>query len=66
MGFTIPIFDSEIFLGEVVSVYVNEDCLTEQKPDSIKINPMIMLNSSYCDLGKEVGNLFKSGLELKK
>ena len=63
---TIPMFDFEMFLGEIVAVYVNEDCLTEQKPDPIKINPIIMMNTSYCDLGKEVGNLFKSGLDLKK
>ena len=55
-----------MFLGEIVAVYVNEQCLTEQKPDPIKINPMIMMNSSYCDLGQEVGTLFKSGLELIK
>jgi len=24
---------SEVFLGEIVAVYVNEDCLTDQKPD---------------------------------
>ena len=61
---TIPIFDFEMFLGEIVAVYVNEQCLTEQTPDPIKVNPMIMMTSSYCDLGKEVGGLFKAGLEL--
>lgn len=61
---TIPMFDFEMFLGEIVAVYVNEECLTEEKPDPIKINPMLMMNSSYCDLGQEVGRTFKSGLEL--
>ncbi len=61
---TIPIFDFEMFLGEIVAVYVNEDCLTDQRPDPIKVNPMIMMNKSYCDLGQEVGALFKEGLEL--
>lgn len=61
---TIPIFDFEMFLGEIVAVYVNEQCLTNQKPDPIKINPLIMMNSSYYDLGVEVGPLFKSGSEL--
>lgn len=61
---TIPIFDFEMFLGEIVAVYVNEQCLTNQKPDPIKINPLIMMNSSYYDFGVEVGPLFKSGLEL--
>jgi len=63
---TIPVFDFEMFLGEIVAVYVNEQCLTNQKPDPIKINPMIMMNTGYYDLGQEVGTLFKSGLELLK
>ena len=53
-------------MGIQHDVYVNEDCLTEQKPYPIKINPLIMMTSSYCDLGGEVGNLFKSGLDLLK
>ena len=61
---TIPIFDFEMFLGEIVAVYVNEQCLTDEKPDPIKINPMIMMNNSYCNLGQEAGNLFNAGLDL--
>ncbi|KNF09081.1 hypothetical protein CLPU_4c01270 [Gottschalkia purinilytica] len=60
----IPIFDFEMFLGEIVAVYVNEQCMTEQKLDPIKINPMIMMESSYCDLDQSIGTIFKSGLEL--
>ena len=43
---------------------MNEQCLTDGKPDPIKINPIIMMTSSYNNLGQEVGGLFKAGLEL--
>lgn len=62
----IPIDDFEMFLGEIVSVYVNEECLTEGKPDPLKINPMIMMGASYYDLNQLVGNAFKSGLKISE
>lgn len=57
---TIPIYDFEMFLGEIVGVYVNEQCLTNGRPDPIKINPMILLDTNYCDLGQVVGTVFKA------
>ncbi|SHI28073.1 flavin reductase family protein [Desulfosporosinus lacus] len=61
---TIPIFDFEMFLGEIVAVYGNEQCLTNGKPDPIKINPIIMMDSYYCDLNQAVGNVFTAGRTL--
>ena len=51
----------EVFFGEIVSTYLNEQCMTEGKPDSKKINPMVMMGSNYFDLGQIVGTVFKSG-----
>ena len=58
---TIPIFDFEMFLGEIVAVYANEHCLTEGRPDPLKINPIIMMDTNYCDLNHVIGSLFKVG-----
>jgi len=57
---TIPIYDFEMFLGEIVAVYANEQCLTDGRPDPLKINPMIMMDTSYCDLNQIVGTIFQS------
>lgn len=62
---TIPVFDFQMFLGEIESVYVNEECMTDDKPDPLKINPLIMMGLNYYDLGQEAGALFKTGLEVK-
>lgn len=58
---TIPIFDFEMFLGEIVAVYVNEQCLTNGKPDPLKINPLILMDTNYCDLKQVVGTPLKTG-----
>jgi flavin reductase (DIM6/NTAB) family NADH-FMN oxidoreductase RutF len=58
---TSPIFDFEMFFGEIVSVYANEQSLTDGKPDPLKINPMIIMGSSYWNFGQAVGNAFKEG-----
>lgn len=57
----IPIFDFEMFLGEIVAVYANQQCLTNGKPDPLKVNPMILMGNSYCDLGQIIGTVFKEG-----
>lgn len=63
---TIPIFDFEMFLGEIVAVYANEQCLKDGRPNPIEINPIIMMNTDYCDLNQVVGTLFKDGKSMIK
>lgn len=62
---SIQMFGFEMFFGEIVAVYANEQCLTEGKLDPLKVNPMLMMGESYYELGQVVGNLFKDGVELK-
>ncbi|MDF2845228.1 MAG: hypothetical protein K0R00_3654 [Herbinix sp.] len=57
---TIPIFDFTMFLGEIVSVYAKEDCLVNNKPDALKVNPIILMDSGYFDLKDRVGSVFKA------
>lgn len=57
---TIPIFDFTMFIGEVVAVYANEDCLENEKPNALKVKPTIMMGSGYFDLKDRVGSLFQT------
>lgn len=59
---TIPIFDFEMFLGEIVAAYVNEQCTTEGKPDPLKINPLILMGPNYCNLNQVVSGAFKADI----
>ncbi|MDQ7093679.1 flavin reductase family protein [Desulfosporosinus sp. PR] len=56
---TIPIFDFTMFIGEIVSVYANEDCLENGKPNALKVNPIILMDSGYFDLKDRIGSVFK-------
>jgi len=53
-----------MFFGDIVSVYVNEDCIIDGKPNPIKINPIIMMGMCYCNLDQIIGNPFAEGNKL--
>jgi Conserved protein/domain typically associated with flavoprotein oxygenases, DIM6/NTAB family len=57
---TIPIFDFTMFLGEITAVYANEECLTNDKPDAIKVKPTVLMDTGYFDLNSRVGTIFSS------
>lgn len=57
---TIPIFDFTMFLGEIVAVYANEDCLDNDRPDALKIKPIVMMDAAYFNLNEKLGSVFKA------
>ena len=50
-----------MFFGEMVAAYANENCLSDGKPDPIKIDPIIMMGFSYCNLKELIGHPFAEG-----
>ena len=50
-----------MFFGDIVAAYANEDCIEGEKPDPVKIDPVIMLGASYCRLGGVIGRPFTEG-----
>ena len=52
-----------LFVGEIVETYLNEDCLSDGKPDTSKINPLIYSTGTqqYHRLGEAVGKAFSMG-----
>jgi flavin reductase (DIM6/NTAB) family NADH-FMN oxidoreductase RutF len=57
---------NEIFIGEIVETYVNKECLTNDRPDIKKINPLLLGGGGYWELGNRVGNAFADGKALIK
>jgi flavin reductase (DIM6/NTAB) family NADH-FMN oxidoreductase RutF len=53
-----------MFFGEIIAVYLNEDCVTDEKPDPIKIDPIIMMGFTYCSLKNIIGRPFSEGKKL--
>lgn len=61
---TIQLQNMEIFIAEVEETYVSEECLTEGKPDTGKINPLIYaMDNQYWELGNAVEKGFSEGKE---
>lgn len=57
---TIPIFDFTMFLGEIVAVYANEDCIDNNRPDALKVNPIVLMDTGYFNLNSRIGSIFKA------
>ncbi len=58
---TQPIYGFDVFFGEIVSTYVNENCLTGDVPDPLKISPILAMGRSYYRLGQAIGTVFQEG-----
>ena len=58
-------FDFEMFLGKIVAMYISPDCLTNGKPDPVKIHPLILMCTSYLASGAAVGRIYDEGKKLK-
>jgi flavin reductase (DIM6/NTAB) family NADH-FMN oxidoreductase RutF len=65
---TVELPAEELFIGEIIETYVNEDCLTDGKPDLKKLDPFIlsMPDKKYLGLGKEVGPAWEMGKKFIK
>lgn len=53
-----------LFLGDILAAFIDENCFTEGKPDPLKIDPLIMIGQTYCNLKDVVGQPFLEGKKL--
>ena len=65
---TVDLPAEELFIGEIITAYCDERCLTEGIPDLNKINPfvLIMPDKKYRRLGQDVGAAWEIGKNLIK
>jgi flavin reductase (DIM6/NTAB) family NADH-FMN oxidoreductase RutF len=65
---TVEIGNNLIFLGEVVSMYANEEVMSEDSPDIKAIDPLVLLGSVYHSwkFGREIAGAYRIGKKLKK
>jgi flavin reductase (DIM6/NTAB) family NADH-FMN oxidoreductase RutF len=55
-----------LVIGTVAEVYISEDCLTDGKPDVLKVKPFTFFPPHYRAIGVPVAATFKSGREIKE
>lgn len=54
-----------MFFGDIVAAFINDDCMSQGKPDPIKIDPIIMMGFSYCSIERVIGQPFFEGKKLQ-
>ena len=59
---------NDLFIGEIVAAYADEDCLTDGRPDILKINPLVltMPDNNYWTVGAHAGRAWDAGKKLKE
>ncbi|MGF7119306.1 flavin reductase family protein [Methanobacterium oryzae] len=59
---------NDLFIGEIVATYTEEQYLTDGKPDIKKINPAVltMPDNNYWNIGENIGKAWNIGKNLKK
>jgi flavin reductase (DIM6/NTAB) family NADH-FMN oxidoreductase RutF len=59
---------NNLFIGEIMAAYADEDCLTAGKPDILKINPLLltMPDNNYWTVGEPAGQAWSAGKKLKE
>ncbi len=55
-----------LVIGEVAEIHANMSCITDEKPDIKKINPIVYAQSAYFGVGNEVGKAFSVGKKYRK
>jgi len=58
---------NDLFIGEIVAAHADEDCLTDGRPDIVKINPLVltMPDNNYWTVGPQAGRAWGAGKKLK-
>jgi flavin reductase (DIM6/NTAB) family NADH-FMN oxidoreductase RutF len=54
-----------LVIGTVAEVYATEACLTDGKPDVLKVKPFTFFPPHYRAIGVPIADTFKSGREIK-
>jgi len=63
---TVDLPTQEVFIGEIIETFVNEECCEGGKPVVKKVNPILLTDGGYWELGARVGNAFTDGKALIK
>jgi flavin reductase (DIM6/NTAB) family NADH-FMN oxidoreductase RutF len=67
LSHTLELLHGEVFIGEIAGVYIEDRCLTDNKPDTRKIDPLLYEGSlaNYWKVGEHVAKTFVMGKDYK-
>lgn len=63
---TIDLPKNEVFVGEVIEIMANEDCVLKNIAGIKNVDPLLLGDWAYWKLGKKCGKAFQEGKKLAK
>ncbi|MFA6226492.1 MAG: flavin reductase family protein [Methanoregula sp.] len=55
-----------LYIGEVVEIYADKACVTDGKPDTAKLDPVVYAQATYWHVGKQIDKAFSAGKKYQK
>jgi flavin reductase (DIM6/NTAB) family NADH-FMN oxidoreductase RutF len=55
-----------LYIGEVVEVHADKTCITDGRPDTTKVDPVVYAQSAYWQVGTQAAKAFFAGKDYKK
>ncbi len=62
---TVDCGSHRLYIGEVVEIHADRNCLADGKPDTAKIDPIVYAQSAYWHVGKQIARAFSAGKEYR-
>jgi len=54
----------ELVVGKIVETFASEDCLTDNRPDLLKMQPFVFAGRGYYTIGEHIGDAFRCGIDI--
>lgn len=55
-----------LVVGEVAEIHADKSCVSDGKPDTSKVNPLVYAQAAYWQVGMQAAKAFSIGKEYKK
>ena len=55
-----------LYIGEVMEIHVNKACVTDGKPDTTKLDPIVYAQAIYWQVGMQIDKAFSAGKKYPK
>ena len=56
----------QLHIGEIAEIYADTSCLTDGKPDLVKVHPIVYAQSTYWACGEQIEKAFSAGKKYRK
>jgi flavin reductase (DIM6/NTAB) family NADH-FMN oxidoreductase RutF len=55
-----------LYIGEVIEIHADKACVTDGKPDTTKLDPIVYAQSAYWQVGTQIDKAFSAGKKYPK